>query len=106
MSFAYEKMVCYNVRSGAQRAPQSGISLISLIITIIVIIILAAIVIFSGLGTPDSAGFAGFTQQVDNVYMAVMKFNRWYSRRNRNSKHSSECCSVNVENDTTKSKRK
>lgn len=49
-----------------------GISLISLIITIIVIIILAAIVIFSGLNTPDSAQFAGFTQQVDNVYSAVM----------------------------------
>ena len=49
-----------------------GISLISLIITIIVIIILAAIVIFSGLGTPDSAQFSNFTQQVDNVYMAVM----------------------------------
>lgn len=49
-----------------------GISLISLIITIIVIIILAAIVIFTGLGTPDSAQFAAFTQQVDNVYMAVM----------------------------------
>lgn len=49
-----------------------GISLISLIITIIVIIILAAIVIFTGLGTPDSAQFAGFTQQVDNVYSAVM----------------------------------
>ena len=49
-----------------------GISLISLIITIIVIIILAAIVIFSGLGTPDSAQFAKFTQEVDNVYSAVM----------------------------------
>ena len=48
-----------------------GISLISLIITIIVIIILAAIVIFTGLGTPDSAQFSSFCQQVDNVYMAV-----------------------------------
>lgn len=48
-----------------------GISLISLIITIIVIIILAAIVIFNGLNAPNSANFAGFTQQVDNVQMAV-----------------------------------
>lgn len=51
---------------------KSGISLISLIITIIVIIILAAIVIFNGLNTPNSAQFAAFTQQVDNVQMAVM----------------------------------
>lgn len=49
-----------------------GISLITLIITIIVIIILAAIVIFTGLGTPDSAQLASFTQQVDNVYSAVL----------------------------------
>lgn len=49
-----------------------GISLISLIITIIVIIILAAIVIFSGLGTPDSAQFSNFCQDCDNVYNAVM----------------------------------
>ena len=49
-----------------------GISLISLIITIIVIIILAAIVIFTGLGTPDSAQFSNFCQEVDNVYMAVI----------------------------------
>ena len=49
-----------------------GISLISLIITIIVIIILAAIVIFSGLGTPDSAQFSNFCQDCDNVYSAVM----------------------------------
>lgn len=48
-----------------------GISLIALIITIIVIIILAAIVIFTGLGTPDSAQFAAFTNDVDTVYMAV-----------------------------------
>jgi type II secretory pathway pseudopilin PulG len=49
-----------------------GISLISLIITIIVIIILAAIVIFTGLGTPDSAQLASFTQDCDNVYSAVL----------------------------------
>lgn len=48
-----------------------GISLITLIITIIVIIILAAIVIFTGLGTPDSANFAHFCQDCDNVYSAV-----------------------------------
>ena len=49
-----------------------GISLISLIITIIVIIILAAIVIFTGLGTPDSAQFAAFTNDVDSVYAAMI----------------------------------
>ncbi len=49
-----------------------GISLISLIITIIVIIILAAIVIFTGLGTPDSANFAHFCQDVDNVQSVVL----------------------------------
>ena len=49
-----------------------GISLISLIITIIVIIILAAIVIFSGLGTPDSANLAAFTKQCENVSDAVL----------------------------------
>lgn len=49
-----------------------GISLITLIITIIVIIILAAIVIFTGLGTPDSANFATFCQNVDNVQSAVL----------------------------------
>ena len=48
-----------------------GISLISLIITIIVIIILAAIVIFTGLNTPDAANFAKFCQECDNVYSAV-----------------------------------
>ena len=49
-----------------------GISLISLIITIIVIIILAAIVIFTGLGTPDSASFASFCQDCDNVYVDMI----------------------------------
>jgi len=49
-----------------------GISLIALIITIIVIIILAAIVIFTGLGTPDSAQFSAFTNDCDTVYMAVL----------------------------------
>ena len=49
-----------------------GISLISLIITIIVIIILAAIVIFTGLGTPDSAQFSSFCNDVDSVYMAMI----------------------------------
>lgn len=48
-----------------------GISLISLIITIIVIIILAAIVIYTGLNTPDRANFAKFTQQVDNIQTAI-----------------------------------
>lgn len=49
-----------------------GISLITLIITIIVIIILAAIVLFQGLNAPDSANFARFTQQVDNLSSAVL----------------------------------
>ena len=55
---------------------KSGISLISLIITIIVIIILAAIVIFTGLGIPNSANFARFASEfsdfnlaIDNAYM-------------------------------------
>jgi type II secretory pathway pseudopilin PulG len=49
-----------------------GISLITLIITIIVIIILAAIVIFTGLRTPDSAQFSSFTNDVDSVYTAMI----------------------------------
>ena len=48
-----------------------GISLISLIITIIVIIILAAIVIFSGMDTPERAQLANFGQQVSNVSSAI-----------------------------------
>ena len=56
---------------GAPYHQSSGISLISLIITIIVIIILAGIVLFNGLHAPDSANFAKYTQQVDNVQMAV-----------------------------------
>ena len=50
---------------------EGGISLISLIITIIVIIILAAIVIYTGLNTPDRANYAKFVQDVDNVQTAV-----------------------------------
>lgn len=49
-----------------------GISLISLIITIIVIIILAAIVIFSGMDTPERAQLANFGQQVSNVDAAIV----------------------------------
>jgi type II secretory pathway pseudopilin PulG len=49
-----------------------GISLISLIITIIVIIILAAIVIFSGMDTPERAQLANFGQQVSNVNAAIV----------------------------------
>ena len=60
-----------------------GISLISLIITIVVIIILAAIVIFNGLNTPNSANFAKFTQQVDNVQMAVT--NKYAELRTRHA---------------------
>ena len=48
-----------------------GISLISLIITIIVIIILAAIVIFSGMGTPEKAQLSAVTSDIDNVQTAV-----------------------------------
>lgn len=49
----------------------SGISLISLIITIIVIIILAAIVIFTGLSTPDRANFAKFVSEFSDFRTAV-----------------------------------
>lgn len=49
-----------------------GISLISLIITIIVIIILAAIVIFSGMDTPERAQLSNFAQEVSNVHSAVL----------------------------------
>ncbi len=48
-----------------------GISLISLIITIIVIIILAAIVIFSGIGTPEKAQLSAVISDIDNVQTAV-----------------------------------
>ena len=48
-----------------------GISLISLIITIIVIIILAAIVIFSGMGTPERAQLSAVISDIDNVQTAV-----------------------------------
>ena len=48
-----------------------GISLISLIITIIVIIILAAIVIFNGLDTPESARYAKFTNDLSNLQETV-----------------------------------
>ena len=48
-----------------------GISLISLIITIIVIIILAAIVIFSGMGTPEKAQLSAVISDIDNVQTAV-----------------------------------
>ncbi len=48
-----------------------GISLISLIITIIVIIILAAIVIFSGMDTPEKAQLSKVISDIDNVQTAV-----------------------------------
>lgn len=48
-----------------------GISLISLIITIIVIIILAAIVIFTGLNTPDRANLAKFMQEFSDFRTAI-----------------------------------
>ena len=47
------------------------ISIISLIITIIVIIILAAIVIFSGMGTPEKAQLSAVISDIDNVQTAV-----------------------------------
>ena len=50
---------------------KQGISLISLIITIIVIIILAAIVIFSGMGTPEKAQLSEVISDIDNVQTAV-----------------------------------
>ena len=50
---------------------KQGISLISLIITIIVIIILAAIVIFSGMGTPEKAQLSAVISDRDNVQTAV-----------------------------------
>lgn len=57
-----------------------GISLISLIITIIVIIILAAIVIFNGMNTPDSAQYAKFTSDISNLQEVVdAKYNAKYS---------------------------
>ena len=51
----------------------AGISLISLIITIIVIIILAAIVIFTGLNTPDRANLAKFMQGISDFRLAVQQ---------------------------------
>lgn len=48
-----------------------GISLISLIITIIVIVILAAIVIFSGLDSPNKAQLSKVISDIDNVQTAV-----------------------------------
>ncbi len=50
---------------------KSGISLISLIITIIVIIILSAIVIFSGMDTPEKAQLSKVISDIDNVQTAV-----------------------------------
>ena len=50
---------------------KQGISLISLIITIIVIIILTAIVIFSGMGTPEKAQLSAVISDIDNVQTAV-----------------------------------
>ena len=41
-------------------------------IVVATVIILASVVVFSGLGTPDNAQFAAFTQQVDNVFAASM----------------------------------
>ena len=48
-----------------------GISLISLIITIIVIIRLAAIVSFSGMGTPEKAQGSAVISDIENVRTAV-----------------------------------
>lgn len=48
-----------------------GVSLVSLIITIIVTIILAAIVIFSGMDTPERAQLATFGNNVTNVSSAM-----------------------------------
>ena len=54
-----------------KKCRSKGISLISLIITIIVIIILAAIVIFSGMGTPEKAQLSVVISDIDNVQTAV-----------------------------------
>lgn len=48
-----------------------GVSLVSLIITIIVTIILAAIVIFSGMDTPERAQLATFGNNVTNISAAL-----------------------------------
>ena len=48
-----------------------GFSLISLIITIIVIITIAAVVIFSGMGTPEKAQLSAIISDIDNVQTAV-----------------------------------
>lgn len=48
-----------------------GITLISLIITIISIIILASIAIFSSDSTPEYAIFSTFTEELDDIQMAV-----------------------------------
>ena len=50
---------------------EKGVSLISLIITIIVIIISAAVVIFSGMDAPESAQFAKFSSDIDNMQNTV-----------------------------------
>ena len=60
-----------NVRQGSNN--KAGISLISLIITIIVIIILAAIVIFTGLNTPDRANLARFVSEFSDFNSAVQQ---------------------------------
>lgn len=62
---------------------KKGISLISLIITIIVIIILAAIVIFTGLNTPDRANFARFVQNFSDYNTAIM--GDFHTRKTKNS---------------------
>ena len=55
------------------RGKQAGISLISLIITIIVIIFLTAIVIFTGLNTPDRATFARFVSEFSDFNTAIQQ---------------------------------
>ena len=48
-----------------------GVSLISLIVTIICIIIIATISVFSGFGTPEMAAFSKFTEEINNVKVAI-----------------------------------
>ena len=68
-----------NHRGDYQSPAKAGISLISLVITVIVIIILAAIVIFTGLSTPDRANFAKFTSEFSDFQTAVEQdyYNRY-----------------------------
>lgn len=73
-----------------------GVSLISVIITVISIILIAAISIYSGFKTPDTAIFSSFVSTLDGIRIEVANVRAESFEKNRDM--NKEFKKVNIEN--------